>query len=114
MLDAEMLGAVLALFNGPASGGADGVSPTVEIVPVENGNQIIITDKEGAHTFTVFNGTNGANGVDGTTPVKGKDYFTEEDIAELKAEILPSIEGVAEGSVLTVSEGALSWIAPTA
>lgn len=43
------------------------------------------------------NGTNGKDGIDGKTPVKGTDYYTEEDkqeIVNLVLDALPSAEGV--------------------
>ena len=36
--------------------GADGFSPTVEVTPTEDGNEVTITDKNGEHTFEVLNG----------------------------------------------------------
>ena len=35
-------------------------------------------------------GTNGKDGADGATPVKGEDYYTEEDKAEIVADVLES------------------------
>lgn len=42
--------------------GADGVSPTVTVTPTEEGNRIVITDKDGDHTFDVTNGIDGTDG----------------------------------------------------
>lgn len=49
----------------PGAPGEDGVSPTVSITPTTNGQHIVITDKQGAHSFDL---TNGESGEDGKTP----------------------------------------------
>ena len=50
----------------PGAPGEDGVSPTVSITPTTNGQHIVITDKQGAHSFDL---TNGESGEDGKTPL---------------------------------------------
>ena len=47
------------------------------------------------------NGTNGKDGVDGYTPVKGKDYFTETDKAEIVSSVIAALP-VYDGSVTAV------------
>ena len=37
--------------------GTDGYSPTVAITELNNGHRVTITDKDGAKTFDVMNGT---------------------------------------------------------
>ena len=64
----------------------------------DDGATIVITDSDGTTTATVTNGKDGVDGapgkdgepgapgkdgVDGKTPVKGEDYFTEEDKLEI-------------------------------
>ena len=49
----------------PGAPGEDGVSPTVSITPTTAGQHIVITDKQGAHSFDL---TNGESGEDGKTP----------------------------------------------
>ena len=78
------------------SGGNDGFSPTVQIVPIDNGNRIIITDINGEKYFDVFNGEKGEQGIqgqrgekgekgtDGYSPVRGVDYWTDSDILAIK------------------------------
>lgn len=63
--------------------GIDGYSPTATVEKVDNNTTITITDKTGTTTATISDGINGTNGTDGYTPVKGVDYFTQEDIASL-------------------------------
>lgn len=47
------------------------------------------------------NGTNGKDGVDGYTPVKGKDYFTETDKAEIVSSVIAALP-VYDGSVTAI------------
>ena len=66
--------------------GQDGFSPTVEVTDTETGVLLTITDIEGTKTATINDGKQGAQGVpgkDGHTPVKGVDYFTQEDKQEI-------------------------------
>lgn len=65
--------------NPPTSSGSgkDGFSPIVTITEIEGGHEVSIEDVDGVKSFAVLNGT------DGYTPVKGEDYFTEEDISEV-------------------------------
>jgi hypothetical protein len=88
-------------------------------VPTEDGALITITDKNGTTTATVKNGADGtkgdkgdigpqgpkgdkgdtggagANGADGYTPVRGTDYWTAADKAEIKAYVNEAILGGA-------------------
>ena len=43
-------------------------------------------------------GQNGTDGVDGHTPVRGTDYWTEEDISEIKSYCDSLITGTLGGS----------------
>ena len=72
--------------------GEDGVSPIVEMVetPDADGINLTITDAEGEKTITILHGTNGE---DGSTPVRGTDYWTEEDIATIKGYVDEAILG---------------------
>lgn len=45
--------------------GKDGVSPTVEVVPIDNGNKVSITDVNGIKEFTVMDGQEGPQGPPG-------------------------------------------------
>lgn len=59
-------------LQGPeGSPGADGISPTVEVTPIENGHQVTITDKTGSKGFTVKNGEKGPAGADGKQGPRG-------------------------------------------
>ena len=66
--------------GGSGEPGADGFSPEAKVEETEDGAKITITDKSGTTEATVKHGKDGA---DGYTPVKGTDYFTEEDKQEL-------------------------------
>jgi hypothetical protein len=66
----------------------DGFSPTVEIIAIEGGTRIIITDVNGPQSVDIM---------DGISPRKGIDYFTEADKAEIAqqaAELVDSVEAV--------------------
>jgi hypothetical protein len=70
--------------------GIDGVSPTVIVAEnTDTSYKLSITNANGTITTPNLKGADGANGTDGKdgadgyTPVKGVDYFTEEDKAEL-------------------------------
>lgn len=86
--------------------GEDGVSPTVEIAAIDGGNRVSITDAEGSSSFDVMNGTDGApgtpgaDGADGYTPVKGVDYWTEADKAEMVADTIAALP-VYNGEVVS-------------
>ena len=53
--------------------GAAGISPTVDTTPVSGGNRITITDKDGPHQFTIYDGVDGTDGRDGSD---GQDGFS--------------------------------------
>lgn len=63
--------------------GEDGFSPQVSIIPIENGNKVSITDKNGLKQFDVFNGVNGQDGQNGVDGKDGKNYSVEivEDVS---------------------------------
>ena len=67
--------------------GKDGVSPTITVNKAGTTATVTITDANGSKSFTVEDGTKGANGVDGKTPIRGVDYWTDEDVAEMKSYI---------------------------
>lgn len=64
-----------------------GVSPVATVVETADGAVITITDKAGTTTATVKNGAKGDPGTNGTTPVKGTDYFTAADKADMVAQV---------------------------
>jgi hypothetical protein len=68
--------------TGGGGTGKDGFSPIATVTETEDGAVISITDANGNTNATVKHGKDGAPG---KTPVKGVDYFTEEDKEELAA-----------------------------
>ena len=83
-------------------GGADGFSPIATVTQTDSGATITITDKNGTTTATVTNGKDGVDGKDGAdgySPVKGTDYWTEADKAEMVADVIASLP-VYDGSVV--------------
>ena len=103
-------------FNGEP--GADGVgirSVVQTTVSTEDGgeNVITVTQTDGsASAFSVRNGSKGnpgEPGSDGKTPVKGTDYFTDADIAEMVGQTKAALASetwtftLADGSAVTKS-----------
>lgn len=77
--------------------GKDGITPTIG----DNGNWYIGSTDTGKPSRGAkgSDGANGKNGTDGHTPVKGTDYWTAADKAEIVAEVvsaLPKYEGATE------------------
>ena len=70
--------------------GEDGFSPIAKVIQKSNGVTIEIEDKNGKTTADVLNGE------DGYTPVRGVDYWTEEDKQEVEEEATQQIEGKIE------------------
>lgn len=73
----------------PGKDGEDGVSPTIAVEIIDGGHRITITDANGTKSFDVMNGTPGK---DGHTPVKGEDYFTPEEVAEVAQQAAELVE----------------------
>lgn len=95
--------------GGGGTPGKDGFSPIAKVTQTSSGAVITITDAKGTTTATVKNGHDGAdgtagkdgkdgkNGADGKTPIKGEDYFTEEDkmeIVDAAMESLPVVTAI--------------------
>ncbi len=110
--------------------GKDGFSPIVSVDSTEDGHEITIEDAGGTHSVFVENGntpyisvyeveggyniditspTTGnerifiKDGVDGYTPVRGTDYWTEADHAQIVADVIASLP-VYNGEIVEVSE----------
>jgi hypothetical protein len=72
--------------------GIDSITQTKS--PTESGgeNEIVILTNEGmVYKFTVRNGQKGEDGTDGKTPVKGTDYWTASDKAEMVSDVLSAL-----------------------
>ena len=84
---------VAALKNGTGAGGSNGKS-AYELA-VQNGFHGTLTEwlnsLKGANGRDGLNGQDGRNGVDGDTPVKGIDYFTAADKAELIVAVINAL-----------------------
>lgn len=70
--------------------GEDGFSPIAKVIQKSNGATIEIEDKNGKTTADVLNGQ------DGYSPIRGIDYWTEEDKQEVEEEATQQIEGKIE------------------
>ena len=79
--------------------GKDGISPTVSVSKSGKTTTITITDAAGTKTATVMDGEDGSTGEGGGyTPVKGVDYFTEEDKEEFVDLVLAALPTWTGGS----------------
>lgn len=65
--------------------GDPGFTPTITLTREEGGVRITATNEGGETSETVYDGTDGDPGNDGKTPVRGTDYWTDADKAEIKA-----------------------------
>jgi hypothetical protein len=79
--------------------GADGITPTIGT----NGNWYLGTTDTGKPSRGEkgdkgADGTNGKDGINGKTPVKGTDYWTEADKAEIVADTLAALPTWTGGS----------------
>lgn len=83
---------VLKVVKQGSGSGEDGFSPVATVTQTDSGAVISITDENGTTTATV---SNGKDGTDGYTPVKGTDYWTDADIAEIKSYVDTAILGGA-------------------
>ena len=64
--------------------GSNGISPIITTTSIENGHKITFTDAKGTHVISLMNGAKGDTGADGYTPIRGTDYWTDTDKAEVK------------------------------
>lgn len=88
--------------------GADGVSPTVAVSAITGGHRITITDKNGTKTVDVMDGEDGDPGDPGKTPVRGEDYWTDADKAEIEAYI--ATELAKRGQIKPEFAQSMEWL----
>lgn len=79
--------------------GANGTSVTVKSVSesTADGGSNVITFSDGK-TVTIKNGSKGSTGAAGKTPVRGTDYYTEADKAEMVAAVIAALPDASEVS----------------
>ena len=91
--------------SGDAGVGIKSVARTTTSTADDGNNVITVTLTDGTKsTFKVQNGSKGstgATGADGKTPVKGTDYWTEADKAEMVSDVIAALP-VYDGSVVSV------------
>ncbi len=68
--------------------------------------EIIGTNNTLLGSFYVYNGSKGSPGEPGYTPVKGEDYFTDEDKADIVTDVTASLEGIPAYWKPALKEGA--------
>lgn len=96
MLTWEALDRRITALERGGGGGEGGFSPIVTVKPIAGGHRVTIIDAVGEQTFDIMDGKDGAsgsNGKDGYTPVRGKDYWTEQDKNEIKSYVDEAILG---------------------
>ena len=88
----EWLASLVGADGANGVDGNDGISPTVSVTTITGGNRVTITDAEGAKTFDVMDGAQGASGAD------AKDYVLtntdKQEIAKTAAGLVdvPSVQ----------------------
>lgn len=95
----------------PGPAGSDGFSPIATVTQTETGATISIQDKSGTTTATITNGAKGDKGDPGDTgpqgeqgpagytPVRGTDYWTAADQAQIVQDVLAALPEAEEVSV---------------
>lgn len=76
-------------------------SPSATVTKADGVATITVTDEDGTTTATVSDGETGPagkDGADGKTPVRGTDYWTDADVAAIKAYIDEKVGEVENGS----------------
>lgn len=68
-----------------SNGAQDGISPVANVTQTSTGAVITITDVTGTTSATI------KNGADGKTPVKGTDYFTDDDKSEMVNAVIAAL-----------------------
>lgn len=71
----------------------EGVVTGVTVTDIDGGHRITMSSNGGDTTVDVMDGEDGEDGESGYVPVKGTDYWTEEDKAEIKAYVDEAILG---------------------
>lgn len=72
------------------------ISPTAKVERETDGVLVTITDKNGTTTAEVFDGAKGDKGTDGYSPIRGVDYFTEEDKTAMVNAVLAQVVDATE------------------
>lgn len=76
--------------------GEKGFSPSAKVEQTDTGAVITVEDE---NSKTTANITNGKNGIDGYTPIVGKDYFTEEEQENFKNEVINSVKPTLDNNL---------------
>ena len=82
--------------------GKNGISPSISVSVISGVNRVTIVDAAGTKSFDVLNGSDGAagaDGMDGYTPVRGTDYWTQEDKNQIVQEVIEALGTPVFGTV---------------
>ena len=97
-------GSTLSVGKIASSGGSngnDGFSPTVEIIAIEGGTRIIITDVNGPQSVDIMDGNDGEDGTDG----KDGTSVTVKSVSESTADGGSNVITFSDGKTVTVKNG---------
>lgn len=83
--------------------GKEGVSPTVEMIDIEGGTRIIITDVNGPKSADIMDGKDGVDGKDGTNGSNGTDGKDGTNGKDGVDGVSPTVSVSKSGKVTTVS-----------
>ena len=81
--------------TGPAGAdGSDGITPTTTVTTITGGHNVAFSYGSGDSRntdFDVMDGQDGQDGADGHTPVKGTDYWTAQDQADIVRDVVDEV-----------------------
>jgi hypothetical protein len=86
----EWLSQIYDVIEQGGGTGTDGITPVVTITPIAGGHNVAFSYGEDDPRNTDFDvmdgtdGTDGTNGQDGYTPVRGVDYWTQQDVSDME------------------------------
>ena len=108
---------LLAVEN---SVGSSGISPTINVTPIQGGNRVVIVDANGTKSFNIMDGVNGVDGQDGISPtisvaaISGGKRITITDKNGTKSfDVMDGEGGITSENDPTVADWAKSKDKPT-
>lgn len=86
--------------------GATGISPDVETTQLPNGTLVNITDKDGPHPFTIYNGEDGTDGRDGADGADGfSPIITTDKVGKTTTITIVDATGTKYATILDGADG---------
>ena len=86
--------------------GSSGISPIVNVTPIQGGNRVVIVDANGTKAFNIMDGANGVDGQDGKDGVNGTNGLNGRDGANGQDGISPtiSVAAISGGKRVTITD----------